>query len=264
MANKIRDLAPAVTRAIQLLDVLASSRQPMKQAELTTLLNIPKSSVHGLCSSLIAGGLIERRDGVVYVIGPKVIDLANARLGQNDLSQEFLRIWSEHPEFSDEAAVISELDGTDVVYLACRNSRQALGVTFRVGMKLPAAFAGTGKAILGALSDKEIDRLYSHKRSLTPLTSRGVKSLTALRNQLAEVRKNGYAIDNGEIRDEMVSISAPILAKSTTLQLVPVAGVAVVFFRSQLTDRRKNQAIAAIVEVAETLSLKAGSMSLHR
>jgi len=175
-----------------------------------------------------------------------------------------LRIWSEHPEFSDEAAVISELDGTDVVYLACRNSRQALGVTFRVGMKLPAAFAGTGKAILSALSDKEIDRLYSHKRSLTPLTSRGVKSLTALRNQLAEVRKNGYAIDNGEIRDEMVSISAPILAKSTTLQLVPVAGVAVVFFRSQLTDRRKNQAIAAIVEVAETLSLKAGSMSLHR
>ena len=138
MATGVRDLAPAVTRAIQILQALATAARPIKTGELASLLGLPKSSVHGVCSSLLTGGLIERTDSGEYVLGMRLLDFASARLAQYDLAQDFIRIWTRHPQFAQDAAVLSELNGIHVVYLACRNSVHPLGVTFRVGMRLLA------------------------------------------------------------------------------------------------------------------------------
>jgi DNA-binding IclR family transcriptional regulator len=261
MSRETRDLAPAVTRAIRVLEVLERSRQPVRLAELASLLELPKSSLHGVCSSLCAGGIVERREDGAYVLGMRLVDLAQARLAQNDLAREFLDYWRAHPAFRDEAAVMSELDGTDVLYLVCRNSAHPLGVTFRVGMRLPAAMTATGKAMLSTLSEDEIDRLYGNRRSLDPLTSRSVKTLAALKRQLAEVRRNGYSVDDGETREGMCSFGAPVLARSGEQA---IAGVALSFFRAELDDRRAKRAIAAIRELALELSRHATSMTPRR
>jgi DNA-binding IclR family transcriptional regulator len=258
MARPTRDLAPAVTRAIGVLDTLSQWPRPLALSELAALLKLPKSSVHGLCSSLLAGRLIERLEDGTYSLGLHIVDLANARLGQNDLAQEFVRFWSRHPEFTKEAAIMSERVGTDVVYLACRNSSRPLGVTFKVGMRLPAAATATGKAILSTLGEEEIDRLYAGKEAIEPLTSRSVKTLSALKRQLKEVRRNGYSIDNGETREGMCSFGAPVLARSGK---VAVAGVALSFFRADLNDRRTKQAVTSIKELALELSEKAARLS---
>ena len=258
MAKETRDLAPAVTRAIVVLEALARASRPLALSELATMARLPKSSVHGLCSSLLAGGLVERREDGTYALGLHIVDLANARLGQNDLAQEFLRFWSRHPEFSKEAAVMSERVGKDVVYLACRNSNRPLGVTFRVGMRLPAVVTATGKAILSTLDDDEINRLYKLKSAIEPLTNRSVRTLPELKRQLKEVRRNGYSIDNGETREGMCSFGAAVLARSGK---VAVAGVALSFFRAELDDRRAKAAIAAIKELALHLSEKAARLN---
>jgi DNA-binding IclR family transcriptional regulator len=258
MAKETRDLAPAVTRAISVLDALSASHRPLGLGELASLLELPKSSVYGLCCSLLAGRLIERQEDGSYSLGLHLVDLANVRLGQNDLAQEFLRFWSRHPEFSREAAIMSERVGTDVVYLACRNSSRPLGVTFRVGMRLPAAVTATGKAILSTLHEDEIDRLYATKDAIRPLTSRSVKTLSMLKRQLGEVRRKGYSVDNGETREGMCSFGAPVLARTGN---VAVAGVALSFFRADLDDRRTRQAIASIKDLALELSRKAASLS---
>jgi IclR family transcriptional regulator, blcABC operon repressor len=257
MTSDTRDLAPAVTRAIQILDTLARASRPVRPSELAAALNLPKSSVHGVCSSLLTGGLIERTEGGEYVLGMRIVDLANARLAQNDLAQEFVRAWAAHPEFGQEAAVLSELDGSEVVYLACRNSVQPLGVTFRVGMRLPAAVTATGKALLSTLSDDVIDRLYARRDAIQPLTSRSVKSLSSLKAQLREIRRLGYSVDNGETREGMFSIGAPVLTRSGSQA---VAGIALSFFRAELSERRERSAIAAVMDVAQFLSQKAASM----
>ena len=258
MAKLTRDLAPAVTRAIGVLDALSQSPRPLALSELAALLKLPKSSVHGLCASLLAGRLIERLEDGTYSLGLHIVDLANARLGQNDLAGEFLRFWSRHPEFRDEAAIMSERVGTDVVYLACRNSSRPLGVTFKIGMRLPAAVTATGKAILSTLDEGEVDRLYAAKEAIEPLTSRSVKTLAALKRQLKEVKRNGYSIDNGETREGMCSFGAPVLARSGK---VAVAGVALSFFRADLNDRRAKQAVTSIKELALELSEKAARLS---
>lgn len=258
MAKEARDLAPAVTRAIGVLDALARSPRPLALAELAATLKLPKSSVFGICSSLLASGVIERREEGSYSLGLRIVDFANARLDQNNLAQEFMQFWSRHPEFSKEAAIMSELVGSDVVYLACKNSNRPLGVTFRVGMRLPAAVTATGKALLSTLDDDELDRLYAGKRQIEPLTSRSVRTLAALKRQLKDVQRNGHSIDDGETREGMCSFGAPVRARAAN---VAVAGVAVSFFRADLNERRARQAVAAIKELALALSEKAARLS---
>ena len=54
-------LVPAVTRALALLDRLALQREPMSLAKLTAELALPKSSVHGLCNTLMSFGYLRRQ-----------------------------------------------------------------------------------------------------------------------------------------------------------------------------------------------------------
>ncbi len=255
--KKPRDLAPAVSRAILILDALARAPRPLALGDLVAALDLPKSSVFGICTSLLAGGLVERTEESAYTLGLRIVDLANARLGQNDLAQEFMRFWSGHPEFGEDAAILSERHERDVVYLACRNSRRPLGVTFRVGMRLSAAVTATGKAILSTLPDEEVERLYAGKGALAALTSRSVRSVAALKRQLAEFRRQGYSIDDGETREGMCSFGAAVMDRSGARA---VAGVALSFFRADLDEQRTRQAIATIKELALALSQRAASL----
>jgi DNA-binding IclR family transcriptional regulator len=128
-------------------------------------------------------------------------------------------------------------------------------------MRLPAAVTATGKAMLSTLSNREIDELYQGKGSLSDLTSQSVKSLTSLHKQLAQIRKQGYAIDDGETREGMCSFGAPVFARGRN---VAVAGVALSFFRADLDKAIRNQAIATLKELAATLSEKAVSLNPSR
>ena len=260
-SKKSRDLAPAVTRAISILETLAQANKPLTLGELVAYLDLPKSSVFGICSSLVRGSLLERGDTGAYSIGLRIVDFANSRLEQSNLTAEFMRFWDAYPYFLRDAAVLSERLERDVVYLACRNSSRPLGVAFKVGMRLPAAVTATGKAMLSTLSNREIDELYQGKGSLSDLTSQSVKSLTSLHKQLAQIRKQGYAIDDGETREGMCSFGAPVFARGRN---VAVAGVALSFFRADLDKAIRNQAIATLKELAATLSEKAVSLNPSR
>ena len=80
---------PAVVRALALLERLAQQRQPMSMARLATDLALPKSSVHGLCSTLLSLGYLRRQADGGLSIGPRVMSLAAAFVAGTDVAREF-------------------------------------------------------------------------------------------------------------------------------------------------------------------------------
>src|SRR5258706_397692 len=72
-------LVPAVTRALTVLDRLAQQRGPMSLARLAADLALPKSSVHGVCSTLVSFGYLPRQNDGRFLIGPRGMELASAR-----------------------------------------------------------------------------------------------------------------------------------------------------------------------------------------
>src|SRR6266508_1382932 len=142
---------PSVARAVHLLDMLAEAPQPMSLVALTSALGLPKSSVHGLCTTLVHAGLVTRFENGTYHLGLHVMDLAHAFLARTDLTIEFVKLWESLALLPEETIILSVLDGADVVYVACRNGSRPLGVNFRIGMRLHDHCTARGKALLSSM-----------------------------------------------------------------------------------------------------------------
>ena len=157
-----KKLVPAVVRAVTVLDELAASPEPLSFTDLVKRLGMPKSSLYGLCTTLLDLHLIRKLENGSFTLGTHVMGWANAFLSQLDLTQEFFAAWDDMRVLPEETITLSILDGEDVVYIACRNGTRPLGFTFRAGMRLPAVYTATGKAMLSTLP-VDLMSLTAHK-----------------------------------------------------------------------------------------------------
>ena len=247
---------PAVTRALSLLDRLAQQREPMSLAQLTSELALPKSSVHGLCNTLMSFGYLRRQPDGAFLIGPRVMTLAEAFVSGTDVAQEFSALWANAGAAPEETVVLSVLSGTDALYVAVRNSARPLGLAFNVGMRLPAHLSGSGKAMLAFRAPDEVRGIFA-AGPLTRLTRKGPRDVEALLKELALTRKRGYSVDDETVREGVYSFGAPVF--DATGQVV--AGVAVCINKALLGADRGERHRDAALAVARTLSQRLGADS---
>jgi len=203
-------LAPAVTRAAAILEVLAENPSvPLGPSELARQLELPKSSIANICNALADAELV-RRIGTGFALGRKLAELGGAYLAAVDLVQEFYDASRELPTASDETVQLAVLDGLEMTYLARHDGRQQVRLTSGIGRRLPATVTATGKAALATLDDRELGRRLDGVAALPVFTANSIGSLDALRAEIAEVRVRGHAIDNEETVEGVVCLGIAI------------------------------------------------------
>jgi len=249
-------LVPAVSRALTLLERLAEARGPLSLARLASDLALPKSSVHGLCSTLVSFGYLRRQPDGTYLIGPRVMGLAEAFVSGTDVAQEFAALWSDRGDAPEEAVVLSVLSGTEALYVAVRNSARPLGLAFNVGMRLPAYLSGSGKAMLAFLAPGEVRRRFAGGLG-TRLTKKGPRSVDSLLKELALTRRRGYSIDEEAVREGVISFGAPVFGVSGDV----VAAVSVCINKALLGADRGSRHREAALAVAAALTARLGGDS---
>lgn len=246
-------LVPAVVRAVALLDHLARQRQPMTMARLAAELSLPKSSVHGLCNTLLALGYLRRQPDGHLQIGPKVMGLAEAFLAGTDVTREFDALWQQAAKGPEETVLLSVLDGAEVVYLAARNGSRPLGLAFTVGMRLPAHLAATGKAMLAFLEPAQVHQRLG-RAPLPLLTGRGAADLAMLDDELALTRARGYSIDDEGVRLGVYCIAAPVFDAAGR----PVAGIGICLNKAMLQRDDAVRERQHVLATARALSQRLG------
>lgn len=250
-----KNFAPAVMKAAQILDVFAQTSAPLSLADLVRAVDLPKSTLHTLCNTLVHLRLLNRLDTGQMSLGPHLMNWANAFLSRSDVTQEFFSVWNEVKVLPQETITLSVLDGCSVVYIACRNGTRPLGVTFRIGMRLPAPYTATGKAMLSTVPDEEIRSLLAGPwpEALTPA---GTPDLDAFIEEMHEVRRRGFSIDDGEVRDGMHCFGAPVFDSGGGRA---IAGVAVSMMSHEINAQTEKAAGDAIRLVANRLSARLGA-----
>lgn len=246
-------LVPAVSRALTLLDTLAQLRQPMSLTRLATDLDLPKSSVHGLCNTLVSFGYLRRLSDGAFQIGPRVMTLAGAFVAGTDVAQEFNSLWSGLATPPDDTMILSVLNGPDVVYVATREGSRPLGLAFNVGMQLPAHLAATGKAML-AFTDPDVVRRVLPTGPLVRMTRRGPADIDDFINELATTRRRGHSVDDEGVRDGVYCFGAPVFDAAQQ----PVAGIGLCTSKSRLTPGEAERHVAALTRVAAELTRRLG------
>jgi IclR family transcriptional regulator, blcABC operon repressor len=245
---------PALVRGARVLDAVMTSHQPMNITELARSLKLAKSTVHGICTTLVDLNLLARRNGTSFCIGPHVMRWASAFIGQTDVTSEFSALWDNLRVLTDETITLSVLDGPEVIYIACRNSASPLGITFRIGMRLPAAFTATGKAILSTMTDQQVREIMSGPwpKLRTPHSIRGID---ALLQELNNCRRRGYSIDDEQTLEGMYCFGTPVRDSTDRA----VAGIAVSLLTTRVNASTTKLAVKSIKAMAHQLSFRLGA-----
>lgn len=146
-SSQISDTVPALRRAVRILDLVSGSPRNLTAAELTRVLDLPKSTAHGLLAVMTELDLLARSADGTLRIGAHSLRWANGFLSQLDIVSAFNDHLAQRHDLDPYTVTLTVREGGEVVYIGCRNSAQPLGHTFRIGMRLPAPFTATGKIL---------------------------------------------------------------------------------------------------------------------
>jgi IclR family pca regulon transcriptional regulator len=176
-------------------------------------LGMSRSTTHRYVITLAALGYLEQGPGRKYRLGLRVTGLglsAMSGMGLREHARADLQELCQRTGFTVSLAV---LDGPEILLLErLRGTRRVLhqaepGIT--AGSRLPAYCTAAGKLLLAFLPERaqreSIGELQLEKRG--PHT---IRSKSALRQELMQIREDGLAVDDEEFAAGLFAIAAPL------------------------------------------------------
>jgi DNA-binding IclR family transcriptional regulator len=217
---------PAATRALRVLRFLANQADPVPIETLMRACGLPRSTAYHLVNAMIEEGFVvhladERR----YGLGVAAFEAGSGYTRQAPLQRIARRPLAQLVDRVGHSAHLAVLHGRDVLYVVEERAPGRPPLVTDVGVRLPAHLTASGRAILGGLPPSQVRALYPDRDAFTDRTGRGPQSPTSLRALLAEQRRRGYAIEDGEVTLGMASIAVPVVDHNGH----PVAGLAVTY-----------------------------------
>lgn len=248
------NLVPALEKAFQILDLITASHQPLTGAEIAKQLHLPRSSTHNILMSLTKKGVLYKDMDNRFYLGSYVLYWAGKFEQQQSVIHLFHELIRQNPLLLPHTVTISTIDREkgEVVFLACHESPSPLGFTFRAGVRVPAIFSATGKAMLSTLTISEIEQMYPNGLP-PPLTIYGVNTYADLKKELDQVRQTRISLDNGQLREGMYCIGTYI--KNASNQVV--AGVAVSFLKTEY-EKKQAEVATALIQLAHQIEQRLG------
>lgn len=120
------------------------------------------------------------------------------------------RPYMEHLRRETGASVmLSVYEGGSVITLDQVESREGLRIVSDIGSRLPVFCTSQGKVFLAHMSRAGAENLL-RSQSLTQFTLHTITDIPSLLREVEVCRTQGYAIENGEYKIGLRSISAPI------------------------------------------------------
>ena len=186
----------SVERIFQLIESLAAHPAGAGLQRLAQDTDLAKSTVHRLLASLVSLGYAAQDENGRYRLTLKMFELSSGIVNSMDI-MDVAKVHLERlAQRTGEAVHLVIRDGHDIVY-KYKTESGPMRMSSRVGLRSPLYCTGVGKAILATLPADEVTNIWQHT---TPqkLTTHTIVEFDALQAQLAEVRTNGYAIDDEE------------------------------------------------------------------
>lgn len=205
----------SVGRAFTIVDELAETGA-IRVSELSERLEMPVSTTYDYLQALTSTGYV-LKDGNHYRTTTRFLEVGHRQRHRLEVFKQVdEELDSVAEETGEHVTVMIEEDDMGVL-LAIREGEQAVDLFAYPGARMPLHATAPGKALLAYMSEERLEEIID-RRGLAPLTNRTITDPDVLREQLAEVRERGYAVDEGERIVGMVLVAAPILDKRDRVQ----------------------------------------------
>lgn len=243
---------------MEVLELLARQARPVPTMTIVRECGIPKSSAHHLLNEM------RSRDFVTYYeverawgLGVAVLEIGSAYLRSGPVQRMGRHLLEELTERTGETSHLAMLSGAEVLYI---DKEQPAGsvtkLVTEIGVRLPAHLTAVGRAMLAELPPAQVRALYAG-RPLVLRTGHGPRSIGALLEDLASVRSDGVAIDEGMVTPGISCVAAPVFSHEGT----PVAAIGVTYVSAQRAQAARHQATELVRDASARLSSNLGHAS---
>jgi IclR family pca regulon transcriptional regulator len=211
-AEPDRDFVRALARGLAVIESFDNAQNGMILSEVAKHTGLSRGTAARLLNTLNKLGYVQA-DGRTFRLMPRVLRLGYSFLSSQPLWRIAQPILEKAGNEVGGEASLSVLDGHDIVFVF--TSQLVNHSTIRyihalgVGMKLPAFCTSAGRVMLAGLPERELDAFLA----AADLQPRGPTTITdpgRLRDIIAAVRENGYAIQDEEITPGVRGIAVPV------------------------------------------------------
>lgn len=198
-------------RTLRIIEVLGHSDQPMTPTEINNELGLPKQTVHRLCKTLVAEGyLVKDTTGKrlrparrLRLMASGVLAASRFHIARHQILVELAQRVSETVNF-----VVPEDQG--MYYLDRVETDWPFRIQLPIGTHVPFHCTASGKTFLASMP-LAARRSMVRTLTLNRLTNNTLVTPEAMMDELEQIGRQGFAVDNEEFVDGMVAIAVPVL-----------------------------------------------------
>jgi IclR family transcriptional regulator, pca regulon regulatory protein len=195
-------------RGLSVIRAFNAEHPEQTLTEVAAATGLTRAGARRILLTLQTLGYVEA-DGRLFRLTPRILDLGFAYLTSMpfwNLAEPVMEQLSEQVHESCSAAV---LDHAEIVYVLRVPTRKIMAINLSIGSRLPAYCTSMGRVLLATLDDAELDATLAR----SPLKAHTPRTLTdpaELKEAIALVRRQGWAIVDQELEAGLISLSAPI------------------------------------------------------
>jgi IclR family pca regulon transcriptional regulator len=248
----------ALAKGLKILKLFSDRRPSLRLKDVAELTGIPMPTVFRLVATLVDEGYIERfADGAIRP-GTEVLTLGFAALHGLDLVQMSSVVLRRLADETMQTVNLGVLSGDRILYVARLASNALVGANVTVGSTLPAVVTSMGKMMLAYLSPDELDRRLDAASFAGTFGPNAVQSRDRLNEQLAGIRRDGYALQNEELSHGLRSIAGPVRnASGAVIAAVNIAVPSAECAADRLVERFHAPLLSACVDISRRLGASA-------
>lgn len=238
---------------LAILECFSTVERKLSVAEIAVRTGMPRGTAHRIIRTMRHLGLLEQdRQRDQYRLGMKLFELGTTVLANMDLHREAQDRVEALSQASGATVHLSVFDGVNSTVINRSDPDGERVNTIFVLESSPAHASACGKAVLAFQPKEAIERLI--ERGLARLTPTTIVDPDGLRSELEQIRRQGYAFNNGELKPNVRCVGAPIRNISgQVFAAISVSGPA-----QRFTDARMAGYADLVVSYADAISAQLG------
>jgi len=245
--------AQSIYRVFQLLERVFEVPAGQSLAELSRRSGLNASTAHRMLSALEDLGYVRKGSDDLYCPGFKILALADKMLASLDLRTVARPVLKDLCLKTREVCHLVILDGLEAVYIdKVEDQTQTIRMTSSVGKRVPLHCTGVGKVLLAGMDEAALEKILP-RLELRRFTEHTITTVEALREEIARVRRLGYAFDRAEHEDMIKCVAAPVYDLNHKVKAAVSVSVPLIRFPAEREPQLLDDLLVSCKEISRLL-----------
>jgi IclR family pca regulon transcriptional regulator len=201
----------ALAKGLRILSLFDEQRPSWRVSDLAAAAGLPMPTVYRVVMTLTAEGYLDHLPNGDYRPGVRTLTLGTAALRSLDLVGIATPKLQDLGQQTGETVNLAVLTGDRVLYLIRLRNSDLVTANIQVGSTLPAVHTSIGKLLLAHLDEADLAGRVTDASFATNHGPNAKVSLAELREELATIREQGWAMQDEELAHGLRSVAGPIV-----------------------------------------------------